>query len=123
MGICWRRGWHFYDTKRQWHVRNIYISYHIEGKLHIFRKVLDVSGGGGGCGSGRDVITYSPAHGGDNQRWYINYDGTLTPACSRGPVLDTYGHTVTNGAKIILGEKSNNSSTSQIFKIERVFNN
>ncbi|KAI7815496.1 ricin-domain containing protein [Rhyzopertha dominica] len=71
------------------------------------------------CQSGTDIVT-SPVRGGINQRWYINYDGTITSFCNTDTVLDTYGHNVTNGTRIVLGEKNSNSSISQVFKINKL---
>lgn len=48
--------------------------------MYIFRLALNVNGDN--CEIGSKIATY-PYHGLANQRFYINADGTIDPACNR----------------------------------------
>jgi len=61
-------------------------------------KCLDASGAG--TGNGTQAIIWD-CHGGANQQWNVNANGTITGSPS-GLCLDAEGASTTNGTKIVL---------------------
>jgi hypothetical protein len=79
--------------------------------------VLDIDlGKNYGCGS---TVYMHPKHGGENQQWIMNSDGTISnPISCRVLDIDSHGHG-NNGTKVQLWDKIN--SPNQKWQLERAY--
>ncbi|KAI7815126.1 unidentified ricin-domain protein [Rhyzopertha dominica] len=69
------------------------------------------------CKEGSKILAYSHLYKNNNQKWYIGYDGQITPACNKSMVLTVKGNEVWDGTRLTLASRSNGSERQQKFII------